>query len=360
MLFLRKITLTQFKNYNLHSFVFDERVTGICGLNGRGKTNLLDAIYYCCFTKSYFSKTDGLSIQFDHDGFRLEAIFKTAAEDQKLTCINRLAGKKELLLNDVLYEKFSQHIGKFPAVMVAPDDIELITGGSEERRRFMDTVLSEMDADYLQDLIKYNKVLQQRNSLLKRFAEQGKTDWPLLEVLDEQFMGPGNRIYEKRKQFTEAMIPLVQQFYTQIAGKEEKVSIQYNSQLNETDLYSLLNQYREKDFLLQRSNAGIHKDDITMQLDGQVFKTTASQGQRKSLLFALKLAEFELLKINKGFTPLLLLDDVFEKLDDNRMHRLLHWVCTENIGQVFITDTHRERLEEAFEKLGTEYQIVEL
>ncbi|HNU89100.1 MAG TPA: DNA replication and repair protein RecF [Ferruginibacter sp.] len=360
MLLLQKITLTQFKNYRLSSFNFTERVIGICGLNGRGKTNLLDAIYYCCFTKSYFSKTDGLSIRFNNDGFRLEANFENNKEVQKLTCINRLVGKKELSLNDILYEKFSQHIGKFPAVMVAPDDIELITGGSEERRRFMDTVLSEMDAEYLQNLIKYNKILQQRNSLLKRFAEQGKTDWPLLEVLDEQLMEPGNSIHQKRKQFTEAMIPLVQKFYTQIAGKNETISIQYISQLNETAFHDLLNHCREKDFLLQRSNAGIHKDDIAMQLDGQVFKTTASQGQRKSLLFALKLAEFELLKQNKGFAPLLLLDDVFEKLDDNRMNQLLHWVCKENSGQVFITDTHKERLQEAFEKLGTDYQVIEL
>lgn len=360
MLSLSKITLTQFKNYSQSSFSFNERVIGICGLNGRGKTNLLDAIYYCCFTKSYFSKTDGLSIRFNNDGFRLEANFENNKDAQKLTCINRLAGKKELSLNGVPYEKFSQHIGRFPAVMVAPDDIELITGGSEERRRFIDTVLSEMDADYLQNLIKYNRILQQRNSLLKRFAEQGKTDWPLLEVLDEQLMEPGISIHQKRKQFTAAMIPLVQQFYTQIAGKNETIAIQYISQLNETAFHDLLNHYREKDFMLQRSNAGIHKDDIAMQLDGQVFKTTASQGQRKSLLFALKLAEFELLKQNKGFAPLLLLDDVFEKLDDNRMNQLLHWVCRENSGQVFITDTHKERLQEAFEKLGADYQVVEL
>ncbi len=360
MLLLQRISLVQFKNYPSATFAFNKRVIGICGLNGRGKTNLLDAIYYCCFTKSYFSKTDGLSIQFDNDGFRLQADFENNNEEQKLTCINRLVGKKELSLNGIPYEKFSQHIGKFPAVMVAPDDIELITGGSEERRRFIDTVLSEMDAGYLQDLIKYNKVLQQRNSLLKRFAEQGKTDWPLLEVLDEQLVEPGNSIHQKRKQFTQAMIPLVQQFYTQIAGKNETISIQYISQLNETAFHDLLNHCREKDFLLQRSNAGIHKDDIAMQLDGQVFKTTASQGQRKSLLFALKLAEFELLKQNKGFAPLLLLDDVFEKLDDNRMNQLLHWVCNENSGQVFITDTHKERLQEAFEKLGTDYQVIEL
>ncbi|HMI79436.1 MAG TPA: DNA replication and repair protein RecF [Ferruginibacter sp.] len=360
MLFLNKIAITQFKNYSLSTFDFKERVIGICGLNGRGKTNLLDAVYYCCFTKSYFSKTDGLSIQFDNEGFRLESFFEKQSDKQKIICIHRLAGKKELLLNDIPYEKFSHHIGKFPAVMIAPDDIELITGGGEERRRFMDTVLSQLDAEYLQQLIRYNKVLQQRNSLLKRFAEQGKTDWPLLEVLDEQLIIPGNFIFKMRRAFTEQLIPLVQKFYEQIADNNEIVSLQYDSRLNESSFHDLLNNFREKDFVLQRSNAGIHKDDILMQLNGQPFKTTASQGQRKSLLFALKLSEFELLKANKGFAPLLLLDDVFEKLDDNRMQQLLHWVCNENEGQVFITDTHKDRLNEAFDKLNTAYQIIEL
>jgi DNA replication and repair protein RecF len=360
MLQLNKISITQFKNYNFSSFNFTERVIGICGLNGRGKTNLLDAIYYCCFTKSYFSKTDGLNVQFDNDGFRLESLFETQKEEQKITCINRVVGKKELLLNDVAYEKLSHHIGKFPAVMIAPDDIELIMDGSEERRRFMDIVLSQVDAEYLQQLMVYNKVLLQRNSLLKRFAEQGKTDWPLLEVLDEQLIAPGDFIYGKRKIFTEELIPLVKKFYEHIADNNEVVAVQYDSQLHENSFYDLLNNYRQKDFLLQRSNAGIHKDELLFRLNGQPFKTTASQGQRKSLLFALKLAEFELLKTDKGFAPLLLLDDVFEKLDDNRMQQLLHWVCNENKGQVFITDTHRDRLTETFEKLGTAYQIVEL
>lgn len=360
MLLLNKITITQFKNYDLASFDISERIVGICGLNGKGKTNLLDAVYYCCFTKSYFSKTDSLNTQFNKDGFRLEAFFEQEGETQKVVCIHRSAGRKELLLNDVPYEKFSKHIGRFPVVMIAPDDIELITGGSEERRRFIDTVLSQMDGEYLQQLIVYNKVLLQRNSLLKLFAEQGKTDWPLLEVIDEQLVKPGNFIYRQRKIFTGQLIPLVQKFYAQIANNNESISLQYESRLNENSFESLLNQFRERDLLLQRSNAGIHKDDITMQLNGQPFKTTASQGQRKSLLFALKLAEFELLKQNKGLAPLLLLDDVFEKLDDNRMRQLLHWVCTENDGQVFITDTHKERLEDALNGLGTKFQVITL
>ncbi|MEO6229216.1 MAG: DNA replication and repair protein RecF [Ferruginibacter sp.] len=360
MLSLTNITLTQFKNYDFSSFSFNEKVVGICGLNGQGKTNLLDAIYYLCFTKSYFSRSDAFNASFDKEGFRLEAAYKTVQGDEKLVCIYRGLGKKELYLNDVQYEKFSMHIGHFPCVIIAPDDIQLITGGSEDRRRFIDTVLSQMDGNYLQQLIVYTKVLQQRNSLLKRFAELGKTDWSLLEVLDEQLIQPGNYIYKKRHEFNLQLIPLVQKFYNQIADNDEVVTLNYESQLNSQTFESILNQVRQKDFLLQRSNGGIHKDDILIQLNGQVFKNVASQGQRKSLLFALKLAEFELLKINKGFAPLLLLDDVFEKLDDIRMQNLLNWVCNENEGQVFITDTHKDRLEKAFNSLQAGYQVIEL
>ncbi len=365
MSFVSNIKITQFKNYSFSSFLFTERVIGICGLNGKGKTNLLDAIYYCCFTKSYFSKSDGQNIQFNMDGFRLESKMarnelEKSSETDDIVCVFRGTGKKEISLNGVLYTKLSEHIGKFPAVMIAPDDIELIIGAPEERRRFLDTVLSQMDANYLQHLILYNKVLQQRNSLLKSFAEQGKTDWTLLEIIDEQLIAPGNFIHNKRKQFTKDLIPLVQQFYKQIANNDETVTLDYDSRLNDSSFHDLLNNYREKDFILQRSNAGIHKDEIGFLLNGQIFKTTASQGQRKSLLFAIKLAEFELLKVNKGFAPLLLLDDVFEKLDDIRMQQLLNWVCNQNTGQVFITDTHCDRLEEAFTKLNTAYQIIEL
>ncbi len=360
MLTLKKIILTQFKNYSHSAFSFNERVIGICGLNGKGKTNLLDAIYYLCFTKSYFSRSDSFNIQFEKDGFRLEGLYQRDTREEKLVCINRGTSKKELILNDVIYEKFSHHIGRFPAVMIAPDDIQLITGTSEDRRRFLDTLLSQLDAGYLQQLIIYTKVLQQRNGLLKRFAEQGRTDWALLEVLDDQLVQPGNYIHQKRVACTQELIPLVQQFYQQIANNEEVVKLSYESQLNTQTFEAVINQFREKDFFLQRTNGGIHKDDLLIGLNDQVFKNIASQGQRKSLLFALKLAEFEMLKQIKGFAPLLLLDDVFEKLDDHRMQNLLHWVCNENMGQVFITDTHRERLEEAFRNLKTPYQVIEL
>ena len=360
MLTLNKIIITHFKNYDLNSFDFSQNVVGICGLNGKGKTNLLDAIYYCCFTKSYFSGTDSLVVNFDKDGFRLEAFFEKKGHEQKVICINRGSNKKELLLNEVPYEKFSKHIGLLPAVMIAPDDIDLITGKSENRRRYIDTVLSQMDAAYLQQLIVYNKVLQQRNSLLKKMDEDRNNSMSVLEILDEQLIAPGKYIHKKRGHFLNQLIPLVQKFYHLIAEDAETISLQYSSQLNENSFEELLIQFRQKDLLLQRSNAGVHKDDINFQLNDQVFKNIASQGQRKSLLFALKLAEFELLKHDKGFSPLLLLDDVFEKLDNRRMQQLLQWVCKENNGQVFITDTHKERLEEAFDSLDVPFQIIEL
>jgi len=360
MLRLSKISLTHFKNYEFDTFDFTTRVTGICGLNGMGKTNLLDAIYYCCFTKSYFTGSDQLAVGFGKEGFRLEGSFANEQDALKVVCINRGTGKKEFYLNDVPYEKLSKHIGLLPTVMIAPDDIEVITGGSEERRKLIDAIICQLDAEYLQQLMIYNKVLQQRNSLLKQFAERGSNDEALLQVMDQQLVLPGNYVFKKRNQFTRQLIPLVQDFYKQIAEKEEQVRITYESKLSQQPFEQLLIQHRDRDRYLQRTNAGIHKDDITFELNGQAFKTIASQGQRKSLLFAIKLAEYEVMRMGKGFAPLLLLDDVFEKLDDNRMKNLLHWVCNKNEGQVFITDTHRERLEKAFEQLQVKGQIIEL
>lgn len=356
MLHLNLIKLTHFKNYDIDQFEFTQNIVGICGMNGKGKTNLLDAIYYCCFTKSYFGGTDLLNINFDREGFRLEADFQNNESIHKVVCIHRGNHKKEFLLNAIPYDKFSKHIGLIPAVIIAPDDIEIITGGSEGRRRYLDTVLSQLDAEYLQQLIVYNKVLQQRNSLLR----SGMDDEQLLQVFDMQMLGPGKFIYERRKQFANELIPLVHQFYNEIADNTESITVTYESRLQNESLEDLFKNNRDKDRYLQRTSAGVHKDDLGFELNGKVFRTIASQGQRKSLLFALKLAEYELIRLNKGFAPLLLLDDVFEKLDDNRMQNLLHWVCNENNGQVFITDTHKERLLAAFEQLNVNGQIIEL
>jgi DNA replication and repair protein RecF len=362
-MFFTKISLTGFKNYHLQTFDFQQRIVGICGLNGKGKTNLLDAINYLCFTKSYFTKQDVLNVHFGEDGFRLEGNLKSDNEEnisQNIVCIYRPSQKKEFYLDEVAYEKFSQHIGKFPCVIIAPDDIGMITGGSEERRKFLDTLISQVDSEYLQQLIAYNKVLAQRNSFLKNEAQKGTFDFALLETFDQQLISPANYIHTTRKEFLQQLFPLVQQFYKKISGNNETISLEYNSLQNDNNFEELLIASRQKDRLTQRTNVGIHKDDLIFLLHENVFKTIASQGQRKSLLFACKLAEFEILKNKKGFSPLLLLDDVFEKLDESRIENLLNYVCCENNGQVFITDTHHERLLNTLSQFDQEVQIIEL
>lgn len=360
MLRLNNISLLQFKNYMVSSFQFTDRIVGICGKNGIGKTNLLDAIYYTCFTKSYFIKTDVQNVRLGTQGFRIEAGYNKSNREDKVLCIVRENGKKEISLNEIAYTKFSEHIGKFPCVMIAPDDIQMITDGSEERRRFLDALISQVDHSYLLQLINYNKILQQRNSLLKQFSESGKTDYNLLDVINEQLARPGNRIYETRKKILKEFIPLVKNLYAQISGESYDVQVEYESQLHHASYETLLFQFAERDLILQRTSAGIHKDDLVITLNGNAFKTMASQGQKKSLLFACKLAEFEYLKKTNGFAPLLLLDDVFEKLDEYRMNNLLQSVCVHNDGQIFITDTHCERLHNHLQQLSISFQLIRL
>ncbi len=360
MLLLKKISTFQFKNYTQQEWLFKERITAICGSNGSGKTNLLDAIYYLCFTKSYFSRLDTQIVQQGKVGLRLTGIFEKDDQANELVCIIRENNRKEFWANGEEYKKFSEHIGKFPCVMIAPDDVELITGKSDERRKFIDTILSQCQPDYLQWLIDYNKILQQRNSLLKAAAEHNRLDESLLDTLDEQLSHKGQLIFTERKQFLETFIPTALSSYQSIAGKNDGITIAYDSQLQHENLLSLLQTNKQRDLYLQRTGCGIHKDDLEILMHTQSFKTLASQGQRKSLLFALKLAEFETLKSNKGFTPVLLLDDVFEKLDAERMHHLLHKVCVEEQGQVFITDTHSERMESQLKAIGAKYQLIEL
>jgi DNA replication and repair protein RecF len=356
---LDHIILTRFRNYPEARFDFRQRVVGFCGPNGVGKTNLLDAIHYLCFTRSYFSRTDASSVSFGSQGFRVEGSFRRQEQQLTVACVLRETGKKEIWADGDCYDKFSAHIGRLPVVMVIPDDISLVTGGSAERRNFLDTLLAQISPEYLQQLIRYNKVLQQRNGWLKQ-ASPGFADTAVLDILDEQLVGPGESIFATRQAFMEQFIPQVQRLYHFIAGKEETPGIKYVSPLQEGSFARLLHQGRSRDLASQRSNTGVHKDDLDLQLDEQPFRTIASQGQRKSLLFALKLAEFEVLRDAKGFPPLLLLDDIFEKLDEGRMQHLLQRVCLENEGQVFITDTHRGRISDVLHRLGCEVQLEEL
>ncbi|MEO6187409.1 MAG: DNA replication and repair protein RecF [Ginsengibacter sp.] len=359
-----KIALTGYKNYHTRTFNFTRRIVGICGPNGRGKTNLLDALSYLCFTKSYFSKSDLANVYFGAEGFRLEGELSMngspEAKASKIICIYRPSSRKEFFLDEVAYVKFSHHIGKVPCVMIAPDDIQMITGGSDERRKFLDTLISQVDPEYLQQLITYNKVILQRNSFLKSESSSASMDMQVLEALDAQLLAPSKYIYETRQHFTKKLIPLISKFYKNISANEEVITVQYCSQLHDENLQSLLLSSRQKDRITQRTNAGIHKDDLDFLLNGNNFKSTASQGQRKSLLFACKLSEFEMLLSATGKPPLLLLDDVFEKLDEERMKNLLEYVCKENYGQVFITDTHIERLKEALQQFEEQVQIIEL
>ena len=360
MLRLQYISLTQFKNYSNRSFEFQERIIAICGKNGVGKTNLLDAIHYLCFTKSYFTRQDSNNVQQGNTGFRVEGQLSLDNKKEKAVCILRETNRKEFLVNENVYDKFSHHIGRYPCVVIAPDDAQLITGGSEERRKFLDALLSQLDAAYLQNLITYNKILQQRNSLLHSFVENGNKDFALLEVLDGQLIKPGEFVFNKRKEFLVSFLPLAKHLYNDISRQSEDVTLLYESELLQASLVELLKLNRQKDCLAQRTTSGIHKDDLEIDLGSLLFRNIASQGQRKSLLFALKLAEMEVLKKEKGFAPLLLLDDVFEKLDEDRITNLLQKVCLENDGQVFITDTNEERLRQHLEQLSIQYQLITL
>ena len=356
-LFLRTISLLQFKNYHQRSFEFSDRIVGICGNNGVGKTSLLDAIHYLCFTKSYFTR-DSINVQQGKSGFRIEGRFELQDKPEKAVCVLRETGKKEFSVNDQVYEKFSHHIGHYPCVIIAPDDAQLITGGSEERRKFIDSLLSQIDAEYLQCLITYTKVLQQRNSLLKTMSETGQKDFALLDVLDEQLCKPCEYIFSKRKEFLVSFLPVTKHLYQEIAKQPEDISLFYESELLQANFKELLAVTRQRDTYAQRTTSGIHRDDLEITLGNQTFRNIASQGQRKSLLFAMKLAEMEVLKKEKHFAPLLLLDDVFEKLDEDRISNLLQKVCLENEGQVFITDTNEERLREHLEAINTPYQMI--
>lgn len=357
---VQNIQIIQFRNYAAFAVAFQEKIICICGPNGCGKTNLMDAIHYLCFTKSYFPKPENTNAREGFAGFRIEGVIHQANAHHKIVCIYRENGRKELILDEVTQKKFSDFIGKFPCIFIAPDDMHLLTGIAENRRNFFDAIIAQTDNQYLKKIIEYRQVLDQRNSFLKMAEGKPFPDQYLMDVFHDQLVALNNFIFEKRKKFFASFLPLVSREYSGIAGKTDELSLQYASQLLTENIDTLLRRNIDRDLYLQRTGHGIHKDDLAIFLQGQPFKVMASQGQRKSLVFALKLAAFEIIKTHTGTTPILLLDDIFEKLDAGRMRHLLQKVCSENQGQVFITDTHENRLQQAMEELDLPYQLIQL
>lgn len=359
-MWLKNITLLNFKNYATAELSFSKTVNAFVGNNGAGKTNLLDAVHYLCLCKSYFNPIDSQQIKTDEELFLVQGDFDRKDKNEKITCGLKRNQKKQFKRNKKEYDKLASHIGLFPLVMISPYDINLVMDGSEERRRFIDNVISQTDADYLDELIVYNKHLLNRNALLKQVAATRKLDVALLEILNEQLVQSGTRIFEKRKQFLADFIPLFNQHYSYISGGAEQVSLIYQSQLNEQDFEQLLAQSIEKDRLLERTTTGIHKDELLFAIRDMPLKKFGSQGQQKSFLIALKLAQYSYLQKAKGFKPLLLLDDIFDKLDDLRVHKLMEMVSHRDFGQLFITDTSKERVNSIFNAINVNVTLFEV
>jgi DNA replication and repair protein RecF len=356
-MYLQQLSVINFKNYAEAELRFSPGVNAFTGDNGAGKTNLLDAIHYLSLCKSYFNPVDSQQIKQGADFFIINGTFNKNKKQEKIACGVKRNQKKQFKRNKNDYQRLADHIGLFPLVMVSPYDISIIIEGSEERRKFIDNVLSQTDNHYLDEVITYNKVLANRNALLKQIADTGRYDPQLLEVLDEQLITAGNSIFNKRKMFMESFTGIFNKHYQFLTEGAEQVQLIYESQLLQDGFATLLKKSIERDRALERTTAGIHKDDLQFIIHGMPMKKFGSQGQQKSFLIALKLAQYTFLNQQKGFKPLLLLDDIFDKLDEKRVTKLMQMVSENDFGQVFITDTSLSRVQNIFSGMGVAINI---
>ncbi len=357
---LKTLSLVNYKNFESRDFEFDAKINCFVGANGVGKTNALDAIYYLSFGKSYFNPIASQNIKHNEDFFVVDGIFEKNDKAEKIIVSLKRNQKKMIKRNGKAYDKFSDHIGFIPLVIISPADRDLIIEGSDTRRKFMDSVISQSDNIYLTNLINYNKVLAQRNALLKYFALNNIFNSQTLSVYNEQLTTFGTTIFEKRRQFLDIFIPIFEARYSAISNNKENVNLSYKSQLFDGNLNNLLMQNINKDKAVQYTGVGTHKDDLLFEIDTHPIKKFGSQGQQKSFLIALKLAQFDFLKEQSGVTPLLLLDDIFDKLDENRVAQIIGLVDDENFGQLFISDTHAERTENVVKQVHQSYKIFNL
>jgi len=354
---LDQLSLINFKNYEAATFAFSPEVNCLVGLNGSGKTNVLDAVYYLSFCKSYFNVMDTQNVRHNEVFFMVQGEFIRNEERDQVQCAVKKGQKKKVSRNKKEYTRLADHIGKYPAVMISPNDTDIIREGSEVRRKFIDGVISQYNKAYLDQLIQYNKVLLQRNNLLRYFAENRTFDAENLEVWDAQLASIGSAIHEERKLFLEAFVPGFNDIYQRISGAREVMSIEYKSDYLEGDFSNVLREAQQKDRQLRRSTVGIHKDDLIFLIDGHPLKRFGSQGQQKSVLIALKLAQFEFIERATKVKPILLLDDIFDKLDDTRVAELMTLVSEHHFGQIFITDTHDGRVPDLFKATGAAVKV---
>ena len=358
-MWLKRISILNYKNLEQVDLAFSRKMNCIIGRNGMGKTNLMDAVYYLSFCKSATNPIDSQNICHDQDFFVVQGFYETDDGDpEEVYCGLKRRQKKQFKRNKKEYTRLSDHIGLIPLVMVSPADSLLIAGGSEERRRFMDVVISQFDREYLDALIRYNKALLQRNTLLKAEVEPEEE---LMAVWEEAIAASGEVVYRKRREFIDEFIPVFQSYYSYISQGREQVSLAYESHAAEGNLLELLAASRQRDRIMGYSLKGVHKDDLIMQLGDFPIKREGSQGQNKTYLIALKLAQFEFLKrTGSHTTPIVLLDDIFDKLDASRVEQIVKLVAGDSFGQIFITDTNRDHLDKILKKIEGDYKLFEV
>jgi DNA replication and repair protein RecF len=356
-MYLRTLSVVNFKNIREAVIDFSPKLNTFIGDNGAGKTNLLDALYSLSFSKSFFTTTDQLNIMHTEDFFMLQGRYSRNGEDETVVYGIQNGQKKQLKRNGKLYKRMSEHIGYLPLVMISPADSALILSGSEERRKFMDGVISQFSAEYLHDLLRYNRILLQRNNLLRQAVTSNWLDEDMLTIYDGEMTSSGERIYTRRMEFIKNIIPVFQRYYSFISGDSETVHLIYQSDLSSYSFSELLKKNAKNDLASQYTTTGIHKDDLQLHLENYPLKKLGSQGQQKSYLVALKMAQFEYISMKSGLKPILLLDDIFDKLDKNRVEKIVRMVSGEQFGQIFITDTNREHLDSILHTVSDDYRI---
>ncbi len=357
---LKKITLFAFKNYQETTLDLSDGINCFVGLNGSGKTNLLDAIHYLSLTKSAINSVDSQSILHGERLATAKGIFQLEDQEYEVICALQQGQKKIVKVNQSEYDKLSEHIGRFPVVLIAPNDTDIIRDSNEIRRKFFDSILSQVDPHYLKQLIQYNHYLKQRNTLLKQLATSQQTDHDLLAPYDHHLLKLGLSIHQVRKTFISEYLPILTDHYQNLSEGKETINLTYSSHLESKDYEREYKNSLEKDLVLQRTNVGIHKDEYLFEIDDRPIKKFGSQGQQKSFLIALKLAQFDVVKKGKDMKPILLLDDIFDKLDDFRIQKLIEMIGNDSFGQLFITDARPERSREILKGIKPEVRFFEV